>query len=121
MVLSHGGDWGNGGLFENNYNSTRVVVVTVVTVFWMAAVARQTWRNAAAHCALGLYFLRWEAKCMSSMFNDFVYAQCPWCLYGGVGGVCGVCMWCVSVVARFVWMWLWRRCTSDCAFGSCVL
>ena len=56
MVLSHGGDWGNGGLFENNYNSTRVVVVTVVTVFWMAAVARQTWFDAAAHCALGLYF-----------------------------------------------------------------
>ena len=102
-------------------NQNRVVVVKVVTAFWMAAVARQTWFNAAAHCALGLYFLRWEAKCMSSMFNDFVYAQCVWCLYGGVGGVCGVCMWCVSVVARFVWMWLWRRCTSDCAFGSCVL
>ena len=57
-------------------NQNRVVVVKVVTAFWMAAVARQTWFNAAAHCALGLYFLRWEAKCMSSMLNDFVYAQC---------------------------------------------
>ena len=37
-------------------NQNRVVVVKVVTAFWMAAVARQTWFNAAAHCALGLYF-----------------------------------------------------------------